>query len=54
MLDFDFDVIEDSRPITDEPITAINKELPERLEHLSFNFCKVTANNQDGLFLYLR
>ncbi|MEZ2442938.1 WG repeat-containing protein [Chitinophaga sp. RCC_12] len=50
VLDFDFDVIEDLRPITDEPITAIIKELPERLEHLSFNFCKVTANNQDGLF----
>ena len=50
VLDFNFDLIEDLRPITDEPITSIIKELPKRLEHVSFNFCKVTANKQTGLF----
>lgn len=50
VLPFDFDVIEDLRPITTEPITSIIKALPKRLEHISFNFCKVTVNKQNGLF----
>lgn len=50
VLHLDFDLIEDLRPITDEPITSIIKALPKRLEHLSFSFCKVTVNKQNGLF----
>lgn len=50
VLHFDFDLIEDLRPITNEPITSIIKLLPKRLESLSFNFCKVIFNNQHGLF----